>query len=59
LWAGDGAGLHPVSDRKKYGTMNKKKADVCPDLTIGYDNISSKIERRRYYEYRPIKSTIS
>jgi len=39
--------------------MNKKKADVCPDLTIGYDNISSKIERRRYYEYRPIKSTIS
>jgi len=41
--------------------MIKKKADVCPDLTIRYDNISSKIEieRRRYYEYRPVENTIS
>jgi hypothetical protein len=43
----------------KNGSMINKKADVCPDLTIGYDNISSKIERRRYYEYRPIERTIS
>ena len=44
---------------KIFGSMIKKKADVCPDLTIGYDNISSKIGRRRYYGYRPIESTIS
>ena len=45
---------------KIFGSMIKKKADVCPDLTIRYDNISSKteIERRRYYEYRPAENTI-
>jgi hypothetical protein len=36
---------------KNFGTITKKKAALCPHLTIQCDNIFSK-NRRRYHEHR-------
>jgi hypothetical protein len=42
-----------VEQKKKNGSITQKKAANCPDLTNTFDNISSKIKkRRRYYGHR-------